>query len=44
MLDFGEYSQDLKFYDVTNKTKIGKMIDTTKPVLIVEFVELKSKT
>ena len=43
MVDFGEYSQDPKFYDVKNKKIIGKMIDDTTPVPIVEFVELNSK-
>lgn len=44
MVAFGEYSQDPKFYDVTNKKIIFKMIDKTKPVPMVVFEELESRT
>ena len=44
MVAFGEYSQDPKFYDVTNKKIICKMIDKTKPVPMVVFGKLKLRT
>ena len=44
MVAFGEYFQDPKFYDVTNKKIICKMIDETKPVPVVVLEELRSRT
>ena len=44
MVAFREYSQDPKFYDVTNKKIICKMIDKTKPVPMVVFGKLKLRT
>ena len=43
MLDFSNYSKDSKFFDETNKKVIEKMKDEFGGVIVIEFVELKSK-
>ena len=43
LFDFSNYSKDLKFFDETNKKVIGKMKDEFGGVIVIEFVELKSK-
>ena len=43
LLDFSNYSKDLKFFNETNKKVIGKMKDELGGVIIIEFVGLKSK-
>ena len=43
MFDFGNYSEDSKFFDETNKKVIGKMRDEFGGVIVIEFVGLKSK-
>ena len=43
MFDFGNYSEDSKFFDETNKKVIGKMKDEFGGVTEIEFVRLKSK-
>ena len=43
MFDFSDYPQDSKFFDLVNKTVIGKMKDEFKGKIISEFVGLKSK-
>ena len=41
--DFSDYNKNSSFYNPTNKKVIGKMIDETKGVPIVELVWLRSK-
>ena len=41
--DFSNYSNDLKFFDKTNKKVIAKMKDEFGGVIVDEFVGLKSK-
>ena len=43
MLDLCNYSNKSKYYDNSNKLKVGKMIDETAGVAIEEFAELKPK-
>ena len=43
LFDFSNYSKDSKFFNETNKKVIGKMKDEFGGVIIIEFVELKSK-
>ena len=43
MFDFSDYPQDSKFFDLVDKTVIGKMKDEFKGKIISEFVGLKSK-
>ena len=43
MLDFGDYPDDSKFFDLVNKKIIVKMKDEVKGKIISEFVGLKSK-
>ena len=43
LLDFSNYSKDLKFFDDTNKTVIGKMKDEYGGLIINQFIGLKSK-
>ena len=43
LFDFSNYSKDSKFFDETNKKVIGKMRDEFGGVIVVAFVELKSK-
>ena len=41
--DFSNYSKGSTFFDETNKKVIGKMRDEFSGVIVIEFVELKSK-
>ena len=41
MLDFSEYQNNSKFYDVKNKKVIGKLKDESKGVPNVKFVWIK---
>ena len=43
MLDFSNYSTNLKYYDNSSKFVVGKMKDETAGVAIEEFVGLKPK-
>ena len=43
LFDFSNYSKDSKFFDEPNKKVIGKMKDEFGGVIVIEFVELKSK-
>ena len=43
MLDFSNYSTNLKYYDNSSKLVVGKMKDETAGVAIEEFVGLKPK-
>ena len=43
LFDFSNYSKESKFFNETNKKVIGKMKDEFDGVIIIEFVELKSK-
>ena len=43
LFDFSNYSKNSKFFNETNKKVIGKMKDEFGRVIIIEFVELKSK-
>ena len=43
MFDFSNYSEDLTFYDDTNKKVIGKMKDEYGVAIIDQFIGLKSK-
>ena len=43
LFDFGNYSEDSKFFDDANKKVIGKMKDEFGGVIATEFVGLKSK-
>ena len=43
LFDSSNYSEDLKFFDETNKKVIGKMKDEFGGAIVVEFVRLKSK-
>ena len=43
LFDFSYYSKDVKFSGKTNKKVIGKMKDEFGGVIVIEFVELKSK-
>ena len=43
MFDFSYYSKDSKFFNETNKKVVGKMKVEFGGVIIIEFVELKSK-
>ena len=43
LFDFNNYSKDSNFFDETNKKVICKMKDEFGGVILVEFVELKSK-
>ena len=41
--DFNNYPEDSKFYDPSDRNKIGKIKDESKGKIIIEFVGLKSK-
>ena len=43
MLDFSNYSTNLKYYNNSSKLVVGKMKDETAGVAIEEFVGLKPK-
>ena len=43
LLDFGNYSKDLKSFDETNKNIIGKTKDDSEGKITDEFVGLNSK-
>ena len=43
LFHFSNYSKDSKFFDETNKKVIGKTKDEFGGVIVIEFVELKSK-
>ena len=43
MLNFSDYSAELKYYDVSNELVVGKMKDGTGGAAIKEFVGLKPK-
>ena len=43
LLDFSNYSKDSKLFDENNIKVIGKMKDEFGGVIVIEFVELKSK-
>ena len=43
MLDFSNYSTNLKYYNNSSKLVVGKMKDETAGVAIEEFVRLKPK-
>ena len=44
LFDFSNYSKDSKIFDEINKKILGKMEDEFSGVIVIEFVELKSKT
>ena len=41
LLDFSDYLEDSKYFDLFNKSVIGKMKDKVKGKIISEFVGLK---
>ena len=43
LFHLSNYSKDSKFFDETNKKVISKMTDEFGGVIVVEFVQLKSK-
>ena len=43
LFDFSNYSKDSIFYDDTNKKVIGIMKNEYGEVIVIEFIELKSK-
>ena len=43
LYDFNNYPEDSKFYDPSDRNKIGKIKDESKGKIIIEFVGLKSK-
>ena len=43
LFDFGNYSEDSKFFDESNNKLFGKMKDEYGGLIIDEFIGLKSK-
>ena len=43
LFNFSNYSKDSKFFNETNKNVVGKMKVEYGGVIIIEFLELKSK-